>query len=80
MVETDIDEYKLDTNQGKKHLTLRVSLKNNRVCMIIKNLDNPKDKFTNYVRLEQFRNACEAFDNIKTIMEALILIKTTITK
>ena len=78
MVETDIDEYKLDTNQGKKHLTLRVSLKNNRVCMIIKNLDNPKDKFTNYVRLEQFRNACEAFDNIKTIMEALILIKTTI--
>ena len=78
MVETEIDEYKLDTNQGKKHLTLKVFLKNNRVSMVIKNMDNPKEKYSNYIRLEQFRNACEVFDYTKTITEALVLIKNTI--
>ena len=78
MVETEIDEYKLDTNQGKKHLTLKVFLKNNRVSMVIKNMDNPKEKYSNYIRLEQFRNACEVFDYTKTITEALALIKNTI--
>ena len=78
MVETEIDEYKLDTNQGKKHLTLKVFLKNNRVSMVIKNMDNPKEKYSNYIRLEQFRNACIVFDYTKTITEALTLIKNTI--
>ena len=71
MVETEIDEYKIKTNQGKKQLTLKVSLKNNRVSMIVKNLDNPKLKFSNYIRLEQFRNACEVFDNTKVNTETL---------
>ena len=48
MVETEIDEYKIKTNQGKKQLTLKVSLKNNRVSMIVKNLDNPKLKFVKH--------------------------------
>jgi hypothetical protein len=78
MAETEIDEYKLDTNQGKKNLTLRVSLINDRVNMVIKNINNPKEKYSNLIRLEQFRNACEAFDETKTIMQALILIKNTI--
>ena len=78
MGETEIDEYKLDTNQGKKQHTLRVSLINNRVSMIIINMNNPKVKFSNLIRLEQFRNACEAFDETKTIKEALNAIKNTI--
>ena len=78
MVETEVDEYKLDTNQGKKQHVLRVSLINDRVSLIILNMNNKKEKFYNYVRLEQFKNACEAFDNIKTIKEAINLIKTTI--
>ena len=35
MGESEIDEYKLDTNQGKKKQTLRVSLINNRINMVI---------------------------------------------
>jgi hypothetical protein len=78
MAETEIDEYKLDTNQGKKQHTLRVSLINGRVSMIIVNMKNTKEKFSNLIRLEQFRNACEAFDQTKTILDAINLIKTTI--
>ena len=78
MAESEIDEYKLDTNQGKKHHNFRVSLYNNRVSLLMTNLDNPSEKHSNLVRLEQLRNACEAFDTTKTIKEALFLIKDTI--
>ena len=79
MAETDIDEYKLDTNQGKKHQTLRVSLINDElVSLVITEINNPKEKFYNLIRLDQFRAACEAFDETKTIKEALNLIKETI--
>ena len=78
MAETEVDEYKLDTNQGKKHHTFRVSLINDRVNLLITNMDNPNEKHSNLVRLEQLRSACEAFDKTKTIKEALFLIKDTI--
>ena len=78
MAETYVDEYKLDTNQGKKQHTLRVSLINDRVSLIIINMNNKKEKFYNLIRLDQFKNACIAFDEIKTIKEALNLIKSTI--
>ena len=79
MAETDIDEYKLDTNKGKKHQTLRVSLINDElVSLVITEINNPKDKYYNLIRLDQFRSACEAFDETKTIKEALNLIKETI--
>jgi hypothetical protein len=78
MAETEVDEYKLDTNQGKKQHTLRVSLINDRVSLIIVNMNNKKEKYYNLIRLDQFRNACEAFDEIQTIKEALSLIKNTI--
>ena len=41
-------------------------------------MKNTKEKFSNLIRLEQFRNACEAFDQTKTILDAINLIKTTI--
>ena len=79
MAETEIDEYKLDTNQGKKHQTLRVSLINEElVSLVITEINNTKEKYYNLIRLEQFRIACEAFDGTKTIKEALNLIKETI--
>jgi hypothetical protein len=77
MAETEVDQYKLDTKQGKDQ-SLRVSLLNNRVYMHIVNLNNPAETHSNLIRLEQFKNACEAFDNIKTIKEALNIIKSTI--
>ena len=78
MVEQEIDEYKLDINQGKKHLALRVSLINNFISLIIKNMNNPREKYTNLIRLEQLKNVCQVFNEAKTIMEALALIKNTI--
>ena len=78
MVEEEIDEYKLDINQGKKHLALRVSLINNFISLIIKNMNNPREKYTNLIRLEQLKNVCKIFNETKTIMEALALIKNTI--
>ena len=77
MSETEIDEYKLDTNQNKNEI-LRVSLLNDRVYMCITDLDKPEETHNNIIRLEQFRNACEAFNKTKTIKEALNLIKSTI--
>ena len=78
MVEEEIDEYKLDINQGEKHLVLRVSLINNFISMIIKNMSNPKEKYFNLIRLEHLRNSCNVFNETKTIIEALALIKKTI--
>ena len=78
MAESEMDEYKLDTNQGKKHHTFRVSLINNRVNLLMTNMDNPSEKHSNLVRLEQLRTACEAFNKTKTIKQALQLIKDTI--
>ena len=78
MVEEEIDEYKLDINQGKKHLALRVSLINNFISFIIKNMSNPREKYCNLIRLEQLKNVCQVFNETKTIMEALSLIKNTI--
>ena len=77
MSETEIDEYKLDTNQNRNEI-LRVSLINNRVYMSITDLDKPEQTHNNIIRLEQLRNACEVFDKTKTIKEALNLIKSTI--
>ena len=78
MEETEIDIYKLDTNHGKKHHTFRVSILNNRVNLLMTNMNNPSEKHSNLVRLEQFRSACEAFNTTKTIKEALFLLKDTI--
>ena len=78
MAESEIDEYKLDTNQGKKHHTFRVSLINNRVSLLMTNMDDPSEKHSNLVRLEQLRSACDAFEKTKTIKDALVLIKDTI--
>ena len=78
MAESEMDEYKLDTNQGKKHHTFRVSLINNRVNLLMTNMDNPSEKHSNLVRMEQLRTACEAFNKTKTIKQALQLIKDTI--
>lgn len=78
MVEEEIDEYKLDINQGKKHLALRVSLINNFISLIIKNMNNPREKYFNLIRLEQLRKLCDIFNETKTIMEALAILKNTI--
>ena len=78
MVESEIDEYKLDTNQGKKEQTLRVSIVTDRICMLISNPKDLKDRYINLITLEQLRDVCGAFNAINTISEAASILKSAI--
>ena len=78
MEESDIDEYKLDTKEGKSHNTLRVSVVENRVKLVMTSQDRPNKIFYNLVRLAQLKGACSAFETCNNILEALAIIKDTI--
>ena len=78
MAESEIEEYIIDTKEGKNHFTLRVSLCDNRVKLLITSADRPNKKYYNLVRLAQLKEACNAFEKTKTIKEALIILKTNI--
>ena len=78
MVESEIDEYKLDTNQGKKDQTLRVSIVTDRICMLISNPKDLRERYINLITLEQLRDVCEIFNTTKTINEAAAVLKHAI--
>ena len=78
MVESEIDEYKLDTKEGKSHNTLRISIIENRVKLVITSQDRPNRIYYNLVRLAQLKGACSAFETCNNISEALNIIKNTI--
>lgn len=76
MEESDIDSYKLNSDDRKQ--SLRISLINNeRISMILINLTT-KQRYTVLVSLEKLRQLCEIFLTSKTIKEALQIIKNTI--
>ena len=78
MVESEIDEYKLDTKEGKSRNTLRISIIENRVKLVITSQDRPNKIYYNLVRLAQFKGACSAFETCNNISDALSIIKNTI--
>ena len=78
MVESDIEEYTIDTKEGKNHFTLRVSLYDNRVRLLITTAERPNKKYYNLVKLSQLQEACNAFEKVKTIKDALIILKNNI--
>ena len=78
MVESEIDEYKLDTNQGKKDQTLRVSIVTDRICMLISNPKDLRERYINLITLQQLRDVCEIFNTTKTISEAAAILKNAI--
>ena len=78
MVESEIDEYKLDTNQGKKDQTLRISIVTDRICMLISNPKDLRERYINLITLEQLRDVCPVFDKIQTISEAVAILKNAI--
>ena len=78
MVESEIDEYKLDTNQGKKDQTLRVSIVTDRICMLISNPKDLRERYINLITLQQLRDVCEIFNTTKTINEAAAILKNAI--
>ena len=78
MAESEIEEYIIDTKEGKNHFNLRVSLYDDRVKLLITTAERPNKKYYNLVRLSQLKEACNAFDNISTIKAALIILKNNI--
>ena len=78
MVESEIDEYKLDTNQGKKDQTLRISIVTDRICMLISNPRDLRERYINLITLDQLRDVCPIFDETQTISEAVAILKHAI--
>ena len=67
MSETEIEEYIIDTKEGKGHFTLRVSLVEERIKLLITSTERPNKKYYNLVRLSQLKEACNAFDKINKL-------------
>ena len=78
MSETEIEEYIIDTKEGKGHFTLRVSLFDERVKLLITAVERPNKQYYNLVRLAQLKEACVAFEKISTIKDALNILKNNI--
>ena len=78
MSESEIEEYIIDTKEGKNHFNLRVSLNDNRIKLLITTAERPNKKYYNLVRLSQLKEACNAFEKISTIKSALVIIKNNI--
>ena len=76
MAETEVDTYKLNTDDRKQ--SLRISLINNeQIAMILTNMDS-NQRYAAYIALDQLVEVCEAFNSTKNIQEALQLLKETI--
>ena len=76
MAETEVDDYKLNTDD-RKH-SLRISLINNEQISMLLTNDDSNQRYTAFVVLDQLKEVCEAFNSMKTIQEALQLLKETI--
>ena len=76
MEESEIDSYKLNSDDRKQ--SLRISLINNeQILMILINITT-KQKHSALIPLSHLRKLCEAFSITKSIKEALDIIKNTI--
>ena len=76
MIETEVDEYKL--NSTGREQSLKISLINNeKIAMILINkLTN--ERYSSYLSLQSLQKLTHAFDQVKTIQEALKILKNTI--
>ena len=76
MVETDIDSYKLNSDDRKQ--SLKISLINNeQISMVLINITT-KQRHSVLISLPQLRNISEVFLTSNNIKEALKIIKNTI--
>ena len=76
MTETEVDEYKL--NSTGREQSLRISIINNqKIAMIfINKLTN--QRYSSYLTLQSLKELSQAFNSVKTIQEALSLLKNAI--
>ena len=76
MVETDIDSYKLNSDDRKQ--SLRISLINNEKISLVLIDTMTKQRYSSLVNLSQLKQVCEVFQSINNIKEALNILKNTI--
>ena len=76
MTETEVDEYKL--NSTGRQQSLKISLINNeKIAMIL--IDKMTNQnYSSYLSLQSLQKLSEAFNNVKSIQEALTILKNTI--
>ena len=76
MTETEVDEYKL--NSTGRQQSLKISLINNQqVAMTLIN-KNTNQQYSSYLSLQSLQNLSQAFSDVKSIQEALSILKSTI--
>ena len=76
MIETEADEYKLNSETHQQ--SLRISLINNeKIAMILINkLTN--QRYSSYLSLQNLKQLSQAFARVNNIKDALTILKTTI--
>ena len=76
MIETEADEYKLNSETHQQ--SLRISLINNeKIAMILINkLIN--QRYSSYLSLQNLKQLSQAFAKVNNIKDALTILKTTI--
>ena len=74
MGEHEVYEYSL--NSGQNEQILKMTTLGKYICFILENKN--EQKFTAYVTLKQLKDACKAFNTIKTLNELLIILHNNI--
>ena len=76
MAESEVDVYKLNADDRKQ--SLRISVFNNeKISLILTNI-NTGQIYSSSISLPQLRKVCQIFNSIKTIQQAIQILKETI--
>ena len=76
MIETDIDKFKLNSND--RELSLKVSIIDNKEILMVLTNKTTQRKFTNLFSLQELKNLSKAFYSSGSIKDASLIIKNTI--
>ena len=76
MVEHELFEYRLNSNE--KEQSLKLSIKGNKIYMVIENKAGNKESYSALVTYSQLKQVCKAFLFTKNIKEAIIILNNTI--
>ena len=76
MIETDIDKFKLNSND--RELSLKVSIIDNQAVFMVLTNKTTQRKYTNLFSLQELKNLSKAFYSSASIKDASSIIKNTI--
>ena len=76
MIETDIDKFKLNSND--RELSLKVSIIDSKEILMVLTNKTTQRKFTNLFSLQELKNLSKAFYSSGSIKDASLIIKNTI--